>query len=111
MLEHGFSPDVLSSDVHVMSIDGPAFNLLVTMSKFLALGFPLTEIIRTSTINAARAVRREDRGTFRPGFLGDATVLDIESGEFSFVDAPGEKISATRQFVCHGAVLGGKWWH
>jgi dihydroorotase len=94
-----------------MSIDGPAFSLIVTMSKFLALGFPLTEIIRTSTINAARAVRREDRGTLKPGLLGDATVLAIESGDFTFADAPGEKIRADRQFVCHGAVLGGKWWH
>ena len=111
MLGHGFLPDVLSSDVHVMSINGPAYNLLVTMSKFLALGFPLTEIIRTCTINAARAVRKEDRGTLRAGLLGDATVLDIESGEFTFVDAPGDKITADRQFVCHGAVLGGKWWH
>ena len=111
MLEHGFSPDVLSSDVHVMSVNGPAFNLIVTMSKFLALGFPLREIIRTCTINAARAVRRDDRGTLRPGLLGDATVLDIEAGDFEFVDAPGAKIKADRQFVCHGAVLGGKWWH
>ncbi len=110
MLGHGFLPDVLSSDVHVMSINGPAYNLLVTMSKFLALDFPLTEIIRTCTINAARAVRKEDRGTLRPGLLGDATVLDIETGNFTFVDAPGEKIEADRQFVCHGAVLGGRWW-
>ena len=111
MLEHGFSPDVLSSDVHVMSIDGPAFNLIVTMSKFLALGFPLPEIIRTCTINAARAVRRPDRGTLAPGLLGDATVLDIETGAFEFFDAPGAKITADRQLACRGAVLGGKWWH
>jgi dihydroorotase len=111
MLEHGFSPDVLSSDVHVMSIGGPAYNLIVTMSKFLALGFPLREIIRTCTINAAQAVRREDRGTLRPGLLGDATVLDIEEGDFEFVDATGTKIMADRQLVCRGAVLGGRWWH
>jgi dihydroorotase len=111
MLEHGFSPDVLSSDVHAMSIGGPAYNLIVTMSKFLALGFPLREIIRTSTINAARAVRREDRGTLQPGLLGDATVLDFEDGEFEFVDAPGTKINADRRLVCRGAVLGGRWWH
>ncbi|HEX3346895.1 MAG TPA: amidohydrolase/deacetylase family metallohydrolase [Acetobacteraceae bacterium] len=111
MLEHGFSPDVLSSDVHVMSVNGPAFNLLVTMSKFLALGFPLREIIRTCTINPARAVGKADRGTLQPGLLGDATVLDIEDGAFEFVDAPGERIKGDRQFVCRGAVLGGKWWH
>ena len=111
MLEHGFSPDVLSSDVHAMCIHGPAYNLLVTMSKFLALGFPLAEIIRACTINPARAVRREDRGTLQPGLLGDATVLEIETGAFDFVDAPGEHITGDRQFVCCGAVLAGRWWH
>jgi dihydroorotase len=111
MLEHGFSPDVISSDVHVLSVNGPAYNLLVTMSKFLALGFPLVEVIRASTINAALAVRREDRGTLKPGLLGDATVLGIEPCDVEFVDAPGDRIKADRQFVCHGAVLGGQWWH
>lgn len=111
MLEHGFSPDVLSSDVHALCIHGPAYNLLVTMSKFLALGFPLREIIRCCTINPARAVGREDRGTLRPGLLGDATVLEIESGEFELFDAPGERITGAQQFACRGAVLGGRWWH
>src|SRR5215471_8582 len=38
MLAAGFLPDVISSDVHTMSVNGPAFNQLVTMSKFLLLG-------------------------------------------------------------------------
>jgi dihydroorotase len=38
MLEARFLPDAISSDVHTLSISGPAFDQLVTMSKFLALG-------------------------------------------------------------------------
>jgi len=38
MLKAGFLPDAISSDVHVTSIDGPAFDLLTTMSKFCAWG-------------------------------------------------------------------------
>jgi dihydroorotase len=64
-----------------------------------------------ATINAARAVRREDRGTLAPGLLGDATVLAIETGEFTFQDVLGETMRGARQFVCKGAVLGGTWWH
>ena len=45
MLEGGFPPDVISSDVHVLCIDGPAFDNMETMSKFLVLGMPLPEII------------------------------------------------------------------
>jgi dihydroorotase len=111
MLKQGFLPDVISSDVHVLSIDGPAFHLLETMSKFLLLGAPLAEIIRAATINPARAVRLADRGTLRPGLLGDATVLEIESGDFTFTDVLGEQLRGEKRFVCRGAVLGGRWWH
>lgn len=111
MLKQGFLPDVISSDVHVLSIDGPAFNLLETMSKFLHLGAPLAEIVRASTINAARAVRLADRGTLKPGLLGDASVLAIEDGNFTFTDVLGETMRGTRRFACRGAVLKGRWWH
>jgi dihydroorotase len=111
MLRNGFLPDVISSDVHLTSIGGPAYNMLVTMSKFLKLGVPLKEVVRASTINAARAVRAEDRGTLKPGLLGDATVLEIERGHFAFQDVLGETIEASEQLACRGIVLGGRWWH
>ena len=109
--EQGFLPDVISSDIHVVSIDGPAYDLLTTMSKFLALGVPFTEVIRATTVNPASAVRLQDRGTFRPGLLGDATVLTLEQGRFVFEDVLGEKLNAEQQLACRGIVLGGRWWH
>ncbi len=111
MLKSGFLPDVISSDVHLTSIGGPAYNLLVTMSKFLALGVPLKEIIRASTINPARAVRLDDRGTLGQGLLGDATILEIAKGPITLMDSLGETIKADQQIACRGIVLGGKWWH
>jgi len=111
MLQQGFMPDVISSDIHVVSIEGPAYDLLTTMSKFVALGVPLVEVIRATTINPARAVRLEDRGTLRPGLLGDATVLTLEQGRFMLEDVLGEKLAATQRIACRGIVLGGRWWH
>jgi dihydroorotase len=111
MMKQGFLPDVISSDVHVLSENGPAFDQLVTMSKFLAIGMPLTEVIRASTINPALAVRKTDRGTLVPGTLGDATVLEIENGKFRFEDVLGESVEGKEHLRCRGIVLGGKWWH
>ncbi len=111
MLKNGFMPDVISSDVHLTSIGGPAFNMLVTMSKFLKLGMPLSEVVRASTINAASAVRLTDRGTLKPGLLGDATILEMERGKFTFHDVMGEALESDEQIACRGIVLGGKWWH
>src|SRR6478736_4802716 len=60
MLEAGFPPDVISSDVHTMSIDGPAYDQLVTMGKFLALGLDLAAVIRVATAAPAAALGRAD---------------------------------------------------
>ncbi len=111
MLRNGFLPDVLSSDVHIASIGGPAYDLLTTMSKFVHMGVALPEVIRATTINPARAVRLQDRGTLRPGLLGDATILGIERGRFTFADSVGEEIEANERLTCQGIVLRGRWWH
>lgn len=110
MVQHGFMPDVISSDVHLTSIGGPAFNLLVTMTKLLHVGMPLTEVIRGCTVNAAAAIRKTDRGTLTPGSLGDATILELEDGRFPIRDVMGEELVASQQFVCKGIVLGGRNW-
>jgi dihydroorotase len=108
MLEQGFYPDTISSDVHSLCVDGPAYDLLVTMSKLLSLGMPLEEVIRASTFQPARALRRDELGTLKPGAVGDATLLDIEEGVFMFEDVLGEKIEGNRRFVLRGRVLGGR---
>ena len=62
MLEAGFLPDAISSDVHTMSINGPAYDQLVTMGKFLALGLDLAAVIRVATAAPAAALGRADLG-------------------------------------------------
>ena len=111
MLKNGFLPDVISSDVHTLSIDGPAYDLLITMSKFLALGVALPDVVRMATINPARAARLTDRGTFRVGALGDASVLNIARGEFEYVDSQGETMTGPERLDCAAIVLGGRVWH
>ncbi len=110
MLAAGFLPDVISSDAHLTSVGGPAHDLLVTMSKFLTLGVPLAEVVRRATIAPALAVGCTDRGSLRPGMLGDASVLALESGAFDFVDACGEKLRGRERLASRGVVLGGEWW-
>ena len=72
MLENGFYPDTISSDIHALCINGPAFDQVTTLSKFLHLGMPFKEVIRASTQNAALALSRPELGSLRPGAAGDA---------------------------------------
>jgi dihydroorotase len=111
MLAGGFQPDTISSDVHALCINGPAFDQVTTMSKFLCLGMPLSEVIRASTVNAALAVKRPELGSFRAGAAGDATLLAVDDGRFDYVDVAGEHLEGRQRIASRGVVLAGRWWH
>ena len=111
MMDNGFLPDCISSDVHALCIDGPAFDLLTTLSKFLCLGMPLREVVRAATENPARALKRPDLGTFKPGSAGDASILELQDGSFDYVDSTGEQLSGKMRLKARGVVIGGRMWH
>lgn len=111
MLEAGFMPDVISSDVHRHCIDGPAFDVLETMSKFLALGVPLVDVVRAATATPAAVIRRPELGALGPGCPGDAAILTRAAGETVFRDSIGGTLKADSRLALRGIVLGGRWWH
>jgi dihydroorotase len=110
-LSRGFKPDTISSDVHVLSVGGPAYDQITTLSKFLALGMSLDEVIAASTVNPAKALRRLELGSLRPGSVGDASILSLDEGAFPLVDGAGEVFNAERRIFARGLVLAGRWWH
>src|SRR6478736_5916874 len=110
MLANGFLPDTISSDVHQLCINGPAFDQVTTMSKFLCIGMPLSDVVAASTVNAAMALRRPELGSLKPGSAGDATLISIEEGQFDYVDVVGEHLIGDRKIVSEGVVIGGRWW-
>jgi dihydroorotase len=111
MLANGFPPDVISSDVHTLCIDGPAFDQVTTMSKFLCLGMSMYDVVAASTVNAASAMKRPELGSLKVGSVGDATILDVKKGAFDYHDVVGEKLVGDRRIVSEGVVIAGKWWH
>jgi dihydroorotase len=111
MLANGFAPDVISSDVHTLCIEGPAFDQVTTLSKFLCLGMPLADVIAASTVAPALALRRPELGSFKTGAVGDATILDLRQGRFEYLDVTGETLIGDQRLVSDGVVIGGRWWH
>lgn len=111
MLANGFAPDTISSDVHALCINGPAFDQVTTMSKFLCLGMSLPDVIKASTENAAFALKRPELGSLKPGSAGDATILSVDEGSFDYVDVVGEHLEGRQRITSRGVVIGGKWWH
>ncbi len=111
MLAGGFPPDVISSDVHVLCIDGPAFDNMETMSKFLCLGMPLADIVRAVTAAPAAVLRRPDLADLSVGSTGDATVMRLEEGRFTFTDVSRQTRAGRQRFALDSMVVGGALWH
>jgi dihydroorotase len=111
MLANGFLPDTISSDVHKLCINGPAFDQVTTMSKFLCMGMSLFDVVKASTENAGTMLRRPEYGSLKVGSLGDATILTVKEGKFDYVDVVGEHLIGNQKIVSEGVVLKGKWWH
>jgi dihydroorotase len=111
MLAAGFLPDAISSDVHTMSINGPAFDQLVTMSKFLSIGMELGAVIRAGSAAPAAALGRSDLGHLAPGAVGDVSVLELVEGEFEYRDVLGEARHGRWKLEARGLVIAGVWWH
>jgi dihydroorotase len=111
MAANGFAPDCISSDVHALCIDGPAFDLLTTMSKFLCLGMKLDDVVRAATAAPAKAMRRSDLGSLRPGSVGEASILELKSGKFDYVDVVGERMTGDWRLEPRNIVLNGQLWN
>ncbi len=111
MMEKDFRPDTISSDVHAFCINGPAYDQVTTMSKFLALGMALPDVIAASTANAAKALNRPELGSFASGSVGDASILSLDDGNFDLADVRGETVAAQQLLRAEGVIVNGQWWH
>lgn len=87
-MSQGILPTTLSTDLTIMTYKGPVYGMTVTMSKFMALGLDLKQIIEMSTINSARALGVEHRsGSLKPGMDADVSILKLLSGTWRLEDS------------------------
>ena len=81
-IKEGFLPDSISTDLHIGSMNSGMKDMLNVMSKFLAMGMSLDDVIARSTWNPAREIHREELGHLSVGSLADVAVLRVETRRF-----------------------------
>jgi dihydroorotase len=108
MVKNGFFPDSISTDLHVASATGVMLNLPNVMSKMLALGIPLSEVIRESTTNPATEIGHPELGQIAVGSVADIAVLGVEHGDFGFADLAGGKVNGTERIVPEMTIRAGR---
>lgn len=107
-LADGLPPDVISSDIHQMAVQGPMFDMPVTLSKFLNLGMSLPDVIERATSRPAQAMRRPDLGSLKPGSLADIALFRIDEGDYTFYDVAMNSRKGTKLLVNTLTILGGE---
>ena len=95
-----FPPDSISTDLHMGNINGHVHSMLDTMSKCLAMGMPLQEVVYRSTVTPARAIRRPELGTLTPGSEADVAVLGVLAGNFYYRDCGWACIEGKHRLEC-----------
>jgi dihydroorotase len=104
----GFLPDSISTDLHVGSMNSGMKDILNVLSKFLALGVPLDQVIARATSNPARQIGHEELGQLGVGSPADVAVLRLEKGAFGFIDSFGARQSGTERLTCELTLRDGK---
>jgi dihydroorotase len=104
----GFWPDAISTDLHTGSMNGAMMDMPATMSKFLALGMPLREVIARSTWEPAQIIRHPEIGHLSPGAGADVAVFRILQGDFGFKDTSGGTVRGRQRLLCDMTIRAGQ---
>jgi dihydroorotase len=104
--KQGFIPDSISTDLHTGNYTILSMNNV--MSKFLAMGVPLDDVIRRSTVNPASEIRRPELGTLSVGKDADIAVLELMHGHFAYIDNGVAKMNANVQLTARMTVRAGR---
>ncbi len=105
-VRQGFLPDSISTDLHTGNYT--VVSMTQVMSKFLAMGVPLDEVIRRSTVNPAREIRRPELGTLSIGKEADIAVLEELNGKFSYIDCGFARMDGTVKLMARMTVRAGR---
>jgi dihydroorotase len=105
----GWKPDVISTDLHQLSVNGPTFDLPTTLSKFLHLGMSLAEVIEAATVRPARVLGLErEIGTLKPGSRADVALFTLYEGSFPLQDIHGNVRDVERLLRNTLTIVGGR---
>jgi dihydroorotase len=96
-MKQGLPPNTFGTDLHRFSMNAGMKDMLNVMSKYMAMGMKLNDVIQTATWNAARAIKHEDLGNLTEGAVADIAVIRIRDGKFGFVDAGGNSIEGKQK--------------
>ena len=106
--KQGLAPNSFGSDLHRFSMNAGMKSMLNIMSKYMAIGMSIEDVITRATWNAAKSIKREDLGNLSEGSVADITILSLQKGKFGFIDAAGKKLGGASKLEAELTIRGGR---
>ncbi|RKP55599.1 amidohydrolase/deacetylase family metallohydrolase [Cohnella endophytica] len=101
--------DTISSDIYRGNrLYGPVRSLAHVMSKFLLLGYPLSEVIDAVTVRAAEWLKKPELGRIQVGDKANLTLFALNDQSMTFVDSEGDKRIGNHQIEAKGVYVNGR---
>lgn len=110
-IRQGILPDVISTDLTVNTLfkGKRVFSLPFVMSKYLALGLDISQIIKRTTQIPARIMGLEkELGSLSMGTAADISILRCVEKKIDFEDFSGEVMTGSRLLKTEAVILGGE---
>ena len=96
-IQQGFIANVISSDLHIGSMNGGMKDMANLLSKFMAMGLSIQDVILRATWNPAKVINRPELGNLGVGSVADVAVFTLRKGEFGFTDVRAKKLNGTQK--------------
>jgi dihydroorotase len=97
--ELGMRPDTTSSDL-TGGGRSRGVGLLDSMAKFMSLGYSLSDVVRMTTVNAAKGIGLGDQaGALVVGREADVSIFDVVEGKWKFTDTLNQPFTGDKALV------------
>ena len=107
-INQGFLPTVISTDLHTQSMNAAMKDLCNVLSKFMAIGMTLEDVISRATWDPAQVINRPDLGHLSVGAVADIAVLNLRDGNFGYSDVKGKKVNSNQKLEAEITLRAGR---
>jgi dihydroorotase len=107
-IQQGFIANTISSDLHTGSMNSGMKDMTNLLSKFMAMGLSVQDVILRATWNPATVIKRPELGNLSVGSVADVAVFSLRKGDFGFLDVKGKKLNGNQKLEAELTIRAGK---
>lgn len=105
-ISRGLPPFSISTDLHARSLDGPVWDMATTMSKVMALGLDLSDVIRASSIAPMQVCNLPTESLLAAGTRAELTLFDVVDTDIEVTDSMRAPVRMQRMIEPRASIIG-----